>query len=220
LSDRATDYPDSQSLAVHARLLFSYSPPRVIVMALAAAVAYRVSLGGWGWRDLLGPLVIVALEPFTEWTVHVFLLHLRPRTIAGRLFDPYVARKHRAHHEAPRRATLVLLPLRVVVIMLPVAAAITVLFGQGKPSSYTTLAFAYGMLLTYEWTHFLIHSKYRPKRWYFKVIWRNHRNHHFRNENYWFGVTSDIGDRVLRTAPVRDAVPVSPTAKDLAAGWS
>ena len=212
-------WPDEQSLLPNARLFLRNTPPRLIVVALAAAVAYRVSLGGWGWRDLLGPAIITALEPFTEWAIHVFLLHFRPRPIAGRTFDPYVSRKHRAHHQAPRSVTLVLLPARVVVLMLPIAAAIAIAFGQGKPSTYTTLAFAYLMLLAYEWTHFLIHSKYRPKRWYYRVIWRNHRNHHFRNENYWFGVTSDVGDRVLRTAPERDAVAVSPTAKDLAAAW-
>jgi sterol desaturase/sphingolipid hydroxylase (fatty acid hydroxylase superfamily) len=104
----------------------------------------------------------------------------------------------------------------VPVIALPIAALLTVLLGRGDPrGAATTLAFGYLMLLTYEWTHFLIHSKYRPRRWYYRVIWRNHRNHHFRNENYWFGVTMDLADRVLRTAPERDAVPVSPTARNL-----
>ncbi|HVT78594.1 MAG TPA: sterol desaturase family protein [Acidimicrobiales bacterium] len=214
------EYPDSQTLASHARLFLRYTPPRLIILALTAAVVYRATLGGWGWRDLLGPVIITALEPFAEWAIHIVLLHFRPRAIAGRIVDPYVARKHREHHQAPRRVSLVLLPTRVVSIMLPTAAIIAVALGQGKPSSYTTLAFAYLMLLIYEWTHFLIHSKYRPRRWYYKTIWRNHRNHHFRNEHYWFGVTSDVGDRLLRTAPERDAVPVSPTAKDLAAGWS
>jgi hypothetical protein len=108
----------------------------------------------------------------------------------------------------------------VPLIALPIAAALTALLGGNDyPRAVTTLAFGFLMLATYEWTHFLIHSKYRPKRWYYRVIWRNHRHHHFRNEHYWFGVTSDVADRVLRTAPERDAVPVSPTAKDLAAAW-
>ena len=75
------------------------------------------------------------------------------------------------------------------------------------------------MFLAYEWTHFLIHSKYRPRRAYYRLLWRHHRNHHFRNEHYWFGVTTDLGDRLLRTRPERDAVGVSPTARDLGAGW-
>jgi hypothetical protein len=208
LSDRATDYPDSQSLVVHARLITHYASTRIIAVFLTAAIAVRVSMGRWTWLDLLGPAIILVLEPFTEWTMHVYWLHSRR--------DFYVAVKHRAHHAAPRDVDLVLIPTRAFAIGLPIAAAITAALGWGKPAAVTALAFGYLMLLTYEWTHFLIHSKYRPKRWYYRVIWRNHRNHHFRNEHYWFGVTTDIGDRVLRTAPERDAVAVSPTAKTLA----
>ncbi len=177
-------------------------------------------MGSFAWHELIGPAVILVLEPFIEWVIHVFLLHFKPKQMFGRHVDPYVARKHRAHHSAPRDVALVLLPARVPVIALPIAVLLTVLFGRDDPkAAATTLAFGFFMLLTYEWTHFLIHSKYRPRRAYYRIIWRNHRNHHFRNENYWFGVTMDFADRVLRTAPERDAVPVSPTAKDLAAAW-
>jgi hypothetical protein len=47
----------------------------------------------------------------------------------------------------------------------------------------TWLVVSYGMFLTYEWVHFLIHSSYRPKRCH-----------------------------VLRTFPEKDEVPVSETA--------
>jgi hypothetical protein len=223
LSDGAVvayEFPDSQSLAVHARLFTRFFSARVIVFAFVVTLAYRVSMGRWAWRNLIGPLVILALEPFIEWAIHVYLLHFRPRPLFGRMQDPYVARKHRAHHQDPRNVALVLLPARVPVLAVPIAAVVTIVVGQGDTTSAAgTLAFAFLMLLAYEWTHFLIHSKYRPRRWYFKTQWRNHRNHHFRNENYWFCVTNDLGDRVLRTGPERDAVPVSPTAKDLAGRW-
>jgi hypothetical protein len=218
-ADVATDqWPDSQSLPAHARVLLRYAGPRLIAAFFVAAVALRVAIGGLSWRDAVGPTVILAVEPFVEWMIHVFLLHFRPKTIRGRVVDPLVARKHREHHIDPRDVELVLVPTRVVAIVLPVAALIVAAVGR-TAAGVTTLAAAYGMLLTYEWTHFLIHSKYRPRHAYYRLIWRHHRNHHFRNEHYWFGVTVDLGDRVLRTAPARDAVPVSPTAKNLAAGW-
>ncbi len=176
-------------------------------------------MGRWSWTDLIGPAVIVALEPITEWMIHVFLLHFRPKVVLGRAIDPLVARKHRAHHQDPRDLELVLVPHRVIVIALPVAAAAALLLGRGSPAAITALLAGYAMLLSYEWTHFLIHSKYRPRHGYYRVLWRHHRNHHFRNEHYWFGVTTDLGDRLLRTKPSKDAVTVSPTAKDLAAGW-
>ena len=71
------------------------------------------------------------------------------------------------------------------------------------------------MLSAYEWTHFLIHSSYRPRHRVYRSMWRAHRLHHFRNENYWFGVTMHLGDRVLGTFPARDEVPVSQTSRTL-----
>ena len=66
-----------------------------------------------------------------------------------------------------------------------------------------------------EWSHFLIHTDYKPKTRPYRHLYDNHRWHHYRNEHYWFGITSTIGDQVLRTAPGRDEVPVSATAKSL-----
>ena len=200
-------------------MLMRYSGPRVIAVFLCGAIVARIAIGNFSARDLIGPAAILAFEPFLEWLVHVFLLHFRPKTLRGRVFDPYVSRKHRAHHSDPRDVELVLVPARVFRIALPVAGLLVVLFGHPRGPSVSALVAAYAMLFAYEWTHFLIHSKYRPRHAYFRLIWRHHRNHHFRNEHYWFGVTVDLGDRMLRTAPSRDVVPLSPTAKNLAAAW-
>jgi sterol desaturase/sphingolipid hydroxylase (fatty acid hydroxylase superfamily) len=70
--------------------------------------------------------------------------------------------------------------------------------------------------LVYEWTHYLIHTDYKPKSRLYKATWRNHRFHHYKNEHYWFTVTtSGTADKILRTAPDPDAVEKSPTAKNL-----
>jgi sterol desaturase/sphingolipid hydroxylase (fatty acid hydroxylase superfamily) len=79
----------------------------------------------------------------------------------------------------------------------------------------TGVATSYAMLTVYEWTHFLIHSAYRPRHALYRRMWRAHRLHHFRNERYWFGVTTHLGDRLLGTFPDRDEVPRSPTARTL-----
>ena len=71
------------------------------------------------------------------------------------------------------------------------------------------------MFLAYEWTHYLIHSAYRPRSRLYRGIWRAHRLHHYRNERYWFGVTMHQADRILRTYPDKDAVPLSATARTL-----
>ena len=73
----------------------------------------------------------------------------------------------------------------------------------------------YILVGAYEWTHFLIHTAYRPRSRYYRSIWRNHRLHHYKNEHYWHGITNTLSDRVLRTLPDQADVPRSPTARTL-----
>ena len=191
-----------------------FGSPRIIVALLLAAVAGRVAIGGWSWWDLLGPAVVVAAQPFTEWTIHVFLLHFRPRTIGRVRIDPLVSRKHRAHHADPKDLPLVFIPLPALASLVAGIAAVC-LAALPLERGLTTLVAALAVLATYEWTHFLIHSTYRPRHALYRYVWRAHRNHHFRNEHYWFGVTIHVADHVLGTFPERTAVPVSPTARTL-----
>ncbi|MDQ1395075.1 MAG: hypothetical protein QOG64_334 [Acidimicrobiaceae bacterium] len=198
-----------------ARIFSRHRTPRIIAPVIAAALALRIVARHWGWRDAVIPLAILGLEPFTEWLVHVFLLHARPRTVLGRTVDLMVARKHRAHHGDPRDVELVFIPTSALVIGLVAGAAGFLLGFRDLPRALTGMVASFSMLLTYEWTHYLIHSQYRPKSRYYRSIWRAHRLHHYRNERYWFGVTVNLADHVLRTFPDKDAVPASPTARTL-----
>ncbi|MHB8681267.1 MAG: sterol desaturase family protein [Acidimicrobiales bacterium] len=202
------------TLGQAARTFSSKTSPRIIVLALVAALAGRFVLGGWSWWDLLGPAILLAAQPFTEWLIHVFLLHFRPRTVAGRRIDPLVSRKHRAHHADPKDLDLVFIPLPALVALV---LGLDALFLLALPleRGLTTLVAADAMLFLYEWTHYLIHSAYRPRHALYRYVWRAHRNHHFRNENYWFGVTMHLADHVLGTFPEKTAVEVSPTARTL-----
>ena len=190
--------------------------PRVIAVMLAAAVALRVVLARWSVGDLFVALAILALEPFTEWVLHVTVLHLRPVTIRGRDVELHIARRHRLHHMDPKRIKHVLIPqgvlLRLVVFAVPLYYLVTPTLRQ----ALTGLVTSYAMLLTYEWTHFLIHSTYVPRSRYYRYIWRAHRLHHFKNENFWLTVTTaNTADRIFGTNPDPADVPTSPTAKNL-----
>ena len=69
--------------------------------------------------------------------------------------------------------------------------------------------------LIYEWTHFLVHTSYRPRSRWFRRLWRNHRLHHFKNENYWFGVSMLGADYLLGTHPGKGDVETSSTCLTL-----
>ena len=197
------------------REFIGHRSARILMPATAAAWVVRASLGGWRVWDALIPVIIVALEPFTEWAIHVALLHWKPRHVAGRRLDPLIARKHRAHHADPKDAELVFVPVSVLVISLTVGAGLYLTLVPTLRLGLTTMAASYTMFSLYEWTHFLIHSTYRPKTRAYRYVWRAHRLHHYRNERYWFGVTMHLGDRVLRTYPAKEAVPPSATARTL-----
>jgi hypothetical protein len=182
---------------------------------LAVAVAFRVALGHWRWRDLVVGVVLVALQPFTEWVIHVGILHWRPRRILGRDVDLRIGVLHRRHHQAPKDPRYLFIPLRVIRRYAVLDAALLLLAWWLRPSIATGVAVATALTLAYEWTHYLIHSDYQPRTRLYRGVWRAHRLHHFRNERYWFGVTGHLGDRVLRTYPAKDAVPLSPTATTL-----
>lgn len=192
-----------------------HDSPRVLLPLSAAAAVTRIGLGGWKRRDLGIAAAILGAEPFTEWLIHVLLLHFRPRPIGGRVVDPLLARKHREHHQDPRDEELVFVPMEVLKVALPAAVAGWAAGERDLRRALTGVATSYAMLTTYEWTHFLIHSTYRPRHRLYRRIWRAHRLHHFRNEHYWFGVTTNLGDRILRTFPDREQVPRSPTARTL-----
>jgi hypothetical protein len=149
----------------------------------------------------------------------VFILHWRPRHFGALTIDPLLARKHREHHVDPRNVPLIFIPWKAQLWVLPLAVAIALLAFPRLGLGLTYLSFIAVHGLGYEWSHYLIHSDYKPKTRVYRAIWRNHRQHHYKNEHYWFTVTSSgTADRVLRTYPDPATVSTSPTAKNLHAG--
>jgi hypothetical protein len=162
---------------------------------------------------------MLAVFPFFEWVVHVFVLHWKPRRLGRVEVDSLLARKHRAHHADPRDIRLVFIPWQVLTWLLPAYVVIAVLAFPRLGLGLTFLTGVGVLGMFYEWTHYLIHSDYKPRSRAYRAVWRNHRLHHYKNEHYWFTVTSaGTADRVLGTYPESGSVQNSPTAKALHAG--
>lgn len=190
--------------------------PWMIGGFLLCAATARVLVGDWRLSDVLTPLVMLAVFPFFEWVVHVCVLHWRPRRIGHLTVDPLLARKHREHHVDPRDVPLVFIPWQVHLWLLPVILAVGLLAFPRLGLGLTYMTFVAMLGLGYEWTHYLIHSDYRPRSRVYRAVWRNHRLHHYKNEHYWFTVTSSgTADRLLGTYPDSRSVETSPTARTL-----
>jgi MFS family permease len=205
--------------------MFARQPsPPLLGAAIAGALALRIALGHYSWRDALLAAGVLALTPPVEWLIHVYLLHAKPIRVRGRSHDLVAAREHRAHHAAPAVLEGVLIPAYAVLIFVAQIALTVwlvsfplhyVIGGDRLAWAATGLLVSFLILSSYEWSHFLIHTPYRPHSRYYRAIWRGHRLHHYKNEHYWFGVTSTVADHLLGTAPDQSQVPKSSTARTL-----
>jgi hypothetical protein len=195
---------------------WKHPSPWMLLAAGLLAVGWRIAEGDWRLSDVWGPVILVATFPVMEWVIHVFILHWRPRKVAGLRIDSELARDHRRHHADPRDIPLVFIPWRslIFVILGYYAVSLTAFPRLGQGLTFMLALATLGVL--YEWTHYLIHSDYRPRTRVYKAVWRNHRLHHYKNEHYWFTVTTtSTADRLFGTYPDPATVRTSKTAKNL-----
>lgn len=197
----------------------------VLGAGILALVVLRAVAGDLSWRDGVAVAAMLAIYPFGEWAIHVYLLHARPIKVRGREIETVAARAHRAHHGDPNDLDMVLLywwqAAFLMLFAVPLTVGLGALIAAVAAGSVPLGALLSGaiagffMILVYEWTHFLIHTAYVPRTRAYKTIWRNHRLHHFKNEHFWHGITNNLSDRVLGTNPDQREVPKSKTARTL-----
>lgn len=194
--------------------------------AVVIVAALRIAAGGFSWIDpVILVVVLVLVQPFVEWMIHTYLLHLKPFKVAGRSIDLYTARAHRRHHKDPSSLDRTLLHrgeflgsmFLIAITAAPIfAASASVVSDAPFTQLYlSSLLVAYIGLWRYEWVHFLIHTPYVPRTRYYRSVWRSHRLHHFKHEDYWMGITGTLADKTLGTFPDQGDVEKSPTARTL-----
>ena len=204
-----------RSLRQAARVFLRFGSPKVLAAGVGASVAIRLGaavagLAPFGWGDLVAVVVVTALVPWVEWSIHRTVLHAEPgrrrARSRGRLLDPAIG--HRDHHDNPASVNWVVLttpgsalflPINVAVASLVVGLAVTVLGWPATGPMLTAVVGAAAALAHYEWSHFLFHTAYRPRTGRYRRLKANHLRHHWRDDGAWLGVTSNLADRVMRT---------------------
>src|SRR5262245_62387277 len=101
-----------------------HASPRILIAALAVALALRLYIGDWSWRDLLPLAALAAYWPIQEWLIHVYILHFKPFNLFGRTIDFRVPREHRAHHRAPWQIDLLFIPIHSFIYSIPLVCLI------------------------------------------------------------------------------------------------
>jgi hypothetical protein len=215
---------DLRTMDACLREFFRRGSFKVVAAFLVVALAARIAVGRWSWHDLVAVAAVIAAQPFVEWLIHIYLLHAKPVRIGEATIDLPTSKFHRRHHKDPDDLDFTLLPVWIAVLFsVQIATGMTIVAyplalltgGEWLPMAVTCTLAGYVGLGIYEWCHYLIHTGYLPKSRYYASIWRGHRLHHYKNENYWLGITSNVGDHALRTFPDQATVPKSPTARTL-----
>lgn len=211
----ASDSPDTIARALP--IFLAHASPRFLLGAVTVALLVRLRLGDWSGWDTVPILALLLLWPLQEWAIHVFVLHFKPRRLFGRTVDFRVPRSHREHHSDPWNYRILFIPFHSFLYSVPILVALWYAVTPSPALAWTGILGHLVLALHYEWVHFLVHTRVRPRSAYYKHLWDNHRLHHFKNEHFWFGVTRTEGDRLLGTAPEARSTPTSQSCRDLLA---
>lgn len=184
----------------------------VMFVFLLGFVLYMIYMGINAFT-LLSFFVGVVTYAFMEYVTHRFLFHMKPPKNLFLL--KLIKRLHYDHHVHPNNLKLLFLPLWY---SLPNAVVLSLIYYSIVQSINLTVPFTTGltvMLLIYEWKHYIAHVSIKPITPLGRWLKKTHLLHHFKNENYWYGVSNPIFDMIFGTLKDEKEVKTSPTAKDL-----
>ncbi len=130
---------------------------------------------------------------FFEYIAHRFIFHWITDLNWGKKFTYTL---HGNHHQFPRDKQRLFMP------PVPSLLFASVIFGLmylllGTKALMFFPGFILGYLI-YGSMHYAIHAWNPPFKW-MKPLWRNHHLHHYKNENFGFGVSSTLWDHVFGT---------------------
>lgn len=184
----------------------------IMLILFAPFMGYTVynllQLGTW-----IALIIGMAGYAISEYLIHRFLFHMRTPT------NPFllsmIKRLHFDHHVDPKDLSLLFLPIW---FSLPNFFIASMIFYLITTNIQMTIAFLAGLMayfLYYEWKHYIAHKPIQPRTKIGRKIKKAHLWHHFKNENYWFGVTHTTVDKTLGTYKDQKQVEKSETARNL-----
>jgi len=174
--------------------------PFAIYMLVAEIVAGQTVGAGWGYIPAAF-LVGLFLWTMTEYLLHRFVFHFRPRTPAQ---ERILYLFHGIHHHQPQCKTRLVMP---PALSIPLAALfyglfvllVGVLLGLPNWVGPIMSGFISGYLV-YDLMHYATHH-FPMRRGIFKYLKRYHMQHHYKTPEQRFGVSSPLWDVVFGTKP-------------------
>jgi sterol desaturase/sphingolipid hydroxylase (fatty acid hydroxylase superfamily) len=150
----------------------------------------------------LGFIIGLFLWTFAEYTLHRFLFHHKPTTPRQeRIFFLF----HGIHHAQPQVKTRLVMPFPVSIPMAVIICGLfyfilAVLLKSPQWVAPLIAGFIVGYLV-YDLTHYATHH-FAMRSGYAKYIKRYHMQHHYKDPDTRFGVSSPVWDWVFHTQGV------------------
>ncbi|MFL8937410.1 sterol desaturase family protein [Rossellomorea oryzaecorticis] len=186
----------------------------IMIMAgiFLAVLAFLFTMGPDAFTPLFIVLGIVTYM-FSEYLTHRFVFHIKAPK--NSILLKLIKRLHYDHHKKPNDLKLLFLPIWYSA---PSLFALSLIFYFISDSMQATLSFSAGILImffVYEWKHYVAHRPLKPKTKFGKWLKKTHVLHHYKNENYWYGVSTPFVDALFGTLKDEKEVDSSETVKDL-----
>lgn len=202
-------HPDSEPIRLFKSdflEFFTHISPIAIVLLWGPVVVFLLINAILGvpdqvfpWYIPLGVALGFLLWTFSEYTLHRFVFHYRPRTARQeRIFFLF----HGVHHAQPQMKTRLVMPF-------PVSIPLSIMFYGlfylvmaaliKSPQWVDPLMAGFVMgYLAYDLTHYATH--HLPMRSpYARFLKRHHMQHHYKDPSTRFGVSSPVWDWVFGT---------------------
>ncbi|WP_314588129.1 sterol desaturase family protein [Paenibacillus terrigena] len=180
----------------------------IFLVSFGFLIPNLTSIGPW-IAFVIGMVAYAAAEYFT----HRFLFHMK--TPKKPFYLNLIKRLHYDHHVHPNELHLLFLPLWYSLPNITIAGTIAYFISTSLAITNAFIAGVILFLLFYEWKHYIAHRPITPfspwGRWMKKI----HLWHHYKNENYWYGVTNPVLDYALGTFEDHNKVKLSQTARNL-----
>lgn len=129
-----------------------------------------------------------------EYFFHRYVFHFTPR---GPVQERISFLFHGVHHQYPNDKKRLVMPITLsLLIALLLFALFSAVFGDSVWSFWAGFMLGY---LAYDMTHYSIHHFKAPEIPWIKNIWKSHIDHHFRDSNKGYGVSSPLWDHVFGT---------------------
>jgi sterol desaturase/sphingolipid hydroxylase (fatty acid hydroxylase superfamily) len=148
----------------------------------------------------IGPFILlflggILLWTLTEYTIHRWAFHYEPKSETGKKIHFLV---HGIHHDYPRDATRLVMPLLVSVPLAVIFYFLfQLIFGDYNLSVFSGFVLGY---VSYDSIHYATHHlPMKGKIGNFLRVY--HLRHHYEDEQTAYGVSNPLWDYIFRTVP-------------------